>query len=262
MALLTCSDLLIKYENTTVIRSLSFSVNRGDYLCIVGDNGAGKSTLIKCILGLKTLTSGSITFDPDFDRSKIGYISQLNEINEDFPASVREVVMLGCLGQHGFLPVYSAKEKKLCAEVLKKLHIESIAERSFRELSGGQRKRVLLARALMTSADLLFLDEPAAALDPNATKDLYDTVAVLNKEGTTILMVSHDIHASIHHATHILHLSGEEAAFFGTTDEYLESKMGRSYLDAEGKCAQCDRNLHEHMHTQKTPAQGMFQTRS
>ena len=257
MAILTCSDLLIRYENTTVIRDLSFSVNEGDYLCIVGDNGAGKSTLLKCILGLKTIQAGSIVFDPAFDRSKTGYVSQLDEINPDFPASVKEVVMPGCLNRRG-LPFYTPAEKARYKEVLKKLHIESLDTKSYRELSGGQRKRVLLARALMTSADLLLLDEPVAALDPNATRDFYDTIMRLNKEGTTIIMVSHDIHASIHHATHILHLSGETAAFFGTVDAYLTSRLGHSYLDDRGKCAQCDRSLHEHIHTAKPVTAGMF----
>lgn len=248
MPLLTCENLLIKYENTTVISDLSFSVEYGDYLCIVGDNGAGKSTLMKCILGLKGLQSGKITFDNDFDRKEIGYVSQLDEIDRDFPASVKEVVMLGCLNKHGFSPFYSKEEKERAAAILKKLHIESLTDRSFRELSGGQRKRVLLARALMASGKVLLLDEPVAALDPIATKDFYDTIQKLNKEGMTIIMVSHDIHASIHHGTHILHLSHDLPTFYGTTDEYLESKIGHTYLGESGRCSQCEKNLHEHIH--------------
>ena len=260
MPLLSCEDLVIKYDNMTVISGLSFAVNEGDYLCIVGDNGAGKSTLLKCILGLKSIREGTVRFDPAFDRARIGYVSQLDEINPDFPASVKEVVMLGCLNKPG-LPFYTAEEKSRFRDVLKKLHIESLSGRSFRELSGGQRKRVLLARALMTSAQLLLLDEPVAALDPNATRDFYDTILRLNKEGTTIIMVSHDIHASIHHATHILHLSGEKAAFFGTVDAYLDSRLGHSYLDDRGKCAQCDRSIHEHIHSVQPVASSVFDTK-
>ncbi len=248
MPILTCKDLTIRYENTTVIRDLSFAVDEGDYLCIVGDNGAGKSTLLKCILGLKSYQAGSVSFADTLSKDKIGYVSQLDEVAPDFPASVKEVVMLGCLGTHGFSPVYSAKEKQRFKEVLKKLHIESLANANYRELSGGQKKRVLLARALMAGADLLLLDEPVAALDPIATRDFYDTISRLNREGTTIIMVSHDIHAAIHRATHILHLSDEKAAFFGKTADYLNSKMGHTYLDESGKCAQCEKNLHEHMH--------------
>ena len=248
MPILTCTDLTIRYENTTVIRDLSFAVNEGDYLCIVGDNGAGKSTLLKCILGLKSLQSGSVAFDPAFEKSRIGYVSQTDEISPDFPASVYEVVMQGSLGGHGLSPFYSKEEKKKYKEVLKKLHIESLSNRSYRELSGGQKKRVLLARALMADAKLLLLDEPVAALDPNATRDFYDMILRLHRDGTTIIMVSHDIHAAIHQATHILHLFGENAAFFGTTDEYLNSRMGHTYLNEDGKCAQCEQNLHEHMH--------------
>lgn len=248
MPLIDCQNLLIKYENTTVISDLSFSVESGDYLCVVGDNGAGKSTLIKCLLGLKGLTGGTITYDSDFDKKSIGYVSQLDDINEDFPASVTEVVLLGCLNKHGILPFYTKAEKERALLLLKKLHIESIKDKSFQELSGGQRKRVLLARALMASGEMLLLDEPTAALDPIATRDFYDAIYRLNKDGMTIIMVSHDIHAAIHHATHILHLSGNMPTFFGTTDEYLNSKIGHTYLDEKGKCAQCDKNLHEHMH--------------
>lgn len=248
MPLIKCENLLIKYENTTVIDGLSFSVNSGDYLCVVGDNGAGKSTLIKCLLGLKDINGGSIDFDNDFDKKAIGYVSQLDEIQDDFPACVMEVVLLGCLNKHGILPFYTKKEKERALELLRKLHIENLQNKSFKELSGGQRKRVLLARALMTSGDLLLLDEPTAALDPIATRDFYDTISKLNKEGMTIVMVSHDIHASIHHATHILHLSGNMPTFFGTVDQYLDSKIGHTYLDEKGKCSQCDQNLHEHIH--------------
>ncbi len=248
MSLLTCKDLLIKYENTTVISDLSFQVEYGDFLCIVGDNGAGKSTLMKVILGLKQLNGGSVEFDENFRRSEIGYVSQLEEIDKDFPASVMEVVMLGCLNRHGILPFYRQSEKRRAEDVLKKLHIESLANRSYGELSGGQRKRVLLARALMASASLLLLDEPVAALDPIATRDFYDTLSTLHKEGMTIIMVSHDIHASIHHGTHILHLSHDMPTFIGTVDDYLNSKTGHAYLDERGKCAQCEGHFHEHIH--------------
>lgn len=242
--LLTCKDLLIKYENTTVISDLSFSVNYGDYLCIVGDNGAGKSTLLKCILGLKTLQGGSISFDKDMSRTEIGYVSQLDEMNKDFPASVMEVVLSGGLNKHGFSPFYSPKEKALAKQALTKLSIENLAAKSFQELSGGQRKRVLLARALLSSSKLLLLDEPVAALDPIATQEFYDILSELNHEGMTIIMISHDIHSSIHHATHMLHLSPEIPAFFGTTDEYLNSRIGHTYLGEHGNCSQCLKQIH------------------
>ncbi len=244
MALLICKDLLIKYENTTVISNLSFSVNYGDYLCIVGDNGAGKSTLLKCILGLKTVQSGSISFDESLARTEIGYVSQLDEMNKDFPASVTEVVLSGCLNKHGLSPFYSKKEKALASQALMKLNIKDLADKSFQELSGGQRKRVLLARALLASGKLLLLDEPVAALDPIATREFYEILTSLNKEGMTIIMVSHDIHTSIHTATHILHLSSEVPTFFGTTDEYLNSQIGNTYLGEHGSCRQCYKQIH------------------
>ena len=246
MALLTCEDLLIKYENTTVISGLSFSADYGNYLCVVGDNGSGKSTLLKCILGLKTVQGGSITFDKGMGQKEIGYVAQQDEMNRDFPASVMEIVLSGCLNKHGLSPLYSKKEKALAKQALFKLHIENLAGKSFQELSGGQRKRVLLARALLASGKLLLLDEPVAALDPIATQEFYEILLELNKEGMTILMVSHDIHSAIHNASHILHLSAQAPAFFGTTDEYLNSRVGHAYLGEQGNCRQCLKQFHSH----------------
>ncbi len=245
MTLLTCEDLLIKYENTTVISGLSFSVNYGDYLCIVGDNGTGKSTLLKCILGLKANQGGSILFDKEMTQKEIGYVAQQDEMNKDFPASVMEIVLSGCLNKHGLSPFYSKKEKKLAKQALSKLHIENLSGKSFQELSGGQRKRVLLARALLASGKLLLLDEPAAALDPLATQEFYEILQELNNDGMTILMVSHDIHSAIHNASHILHLSTQAAAFFGTTGDYLNSQVGYAYLGEQGNCRQCLRQFHK-----------------
>ncbi len=242
MPLLTCKDITVKYENQIVISGLSLEINEGDYLCIVGDNGTGKTTLLKAMLGLKNVHSGTISFDASMSRNEIGYISQQNDINRDFPASVNEVVLSGCLNKHGLAPLYTHAEKAAAIEVMEKLGVEAIRTKCFQDLSGGQQRRVLLARAMMASSRILFLDEPVAALDPIATADFYQLLNLLRTDGLTIIMVSHDIHSSIHNASHILHLSAD-SYFFGTTADYIASSFGQTYLGDQGICRECHHTL-------------------
>lgn len=243
MDLLTCTHIQISYDDRTVIEDLTFKVGYGDYLCIVGDNGAGKSTLIKCLLGLKQISGGELKYDSGIRQNQIGYVSQNLEVNEDFPASVLEVVVSGCLNRHGILPFYSKKEKTDAEDVLNKLGLADIANESFKNLSGGQQRRVMLARALMASEKLLILDEPVSSLDPIATEEFYNTMKMLNDEGMTLVMVSHDIHTAVHKASHILHLSNQMPNFFGTREEYLGSKIGHSYMGSGGNCTQCNKRI-------------------
>jgi len=223
MPQLTCENLTLGYEGKTIISNLSFTVNAGDYLCIVGENGSGKSTLMKTILNLKTPMLGQITIEEGF--TEIGYMPQQTIIQKDFPASVREVVRSGCLNRCGLRPFYTKAEKKLAEDNMEKLGISTIAKRCYRELSGGQQQRTLLARALCATRKILLLDEPASGLDPKATIEMYSLIADLNESGITIIMISHDIHASIQYASHILHIGSGNASFvfFGTKKEYIES---------------------------------------
>lgn len=243
MEILKCEHLQVKYDNRTVIDDLNFSISYGDYLCIVGDNGAGKSTLLKCLLGLKNASAGTVSFDTNLKKNQIGYVSQALDINNDFPATVTEVVLSGCLNQHGLSPFYTKQEREHALEILGELNMSDYIGKSFKELSGGQQKRVLLARALMASEKLLLLDEPVAALDPIATEEFYDTMRHLNKSGMTLIMVSHDIHKAVHNASHILHLSNCMPNFFGTHSEYLASDIGHTYLGEHGHCSQCHEEL-------------------
>ena len=167
MALISCRDVSMTYENTVALRDLSFTVESGDYLCILGENGSGKSTLIKGLLGLKTPTRGSITFGDGLRRNEIGYLPQQTQIQREFPACVSEVVLSGCLNRG--LPFYTKADRSRARENLAKLELSGLEKRSYRELSGGQQQRVLLARALCATRKLLLLDEPVSGLDPVAT---------------------------------------------------------------------------------------------
>jgi zinc transport system ATP-binding protein len=230
MPQLSCDNLILGYDGKTVVSGLSFDVNAGDYLCIVGDNGSGKSTLMKTILRLQTPISGSITTGDGVQSNEIGYLPQQTAAQKDFPASVQEVVRSGCLNRSGLRPVYSKQEKQLAQENMERLGLANLAKKCYRELSGGQQQRVLLARALCATRKVLLMDEPAAGLDPNASMEMYTLIKQLNDSGITIIMISHDIAASIKYATRILHIGGESALFFGTTEDYLKSEVGKIYM--------------------------------
>ncbi|MCH5205305.1 MAG: metal ABC transporter ATP-binding protein [Oscillospiraceae bacterium] len=222
MALIKTENLSMSYENMTVIENLSFEVNSGDYLCIVGENGSGKSTLIKALLGLKKPSVGAITFGDGLLQKEIGYLPQQTNAQRDFPASVYEVVISGCLNSRGIRPFYSVKERKLTLENMSRLGISELKSRSYRELSGGQQQRVLLARALCATKKLLLLDEPVSGLDPMVTAELYGLISEINQSGVTVIMVTHDMSAALKYASHVLCMR-EDDCFFGTTAEFMKS---------------------------------------
>jgi len=233
MPQLTCQNLTIGYEGKTVISDLTFSVYAGDYLCIVGENGSGKSTLMKTMLKLKSPTAGHVVIEDSLGLGDFGYMPQQIVVQKDFPASVREVVRSGCLSRSGLRPYYSKTEKKLADSNMEALGIADLAKSCFRELSGGLQQRALLARALCAARKILFLDEPAAGLDPATTADMYSIIAKLNADAMTIVMISHDIAAAAKHSTHILHIGAQAALFFGKTADYIESETGKAYLGGE-----------------------------
>jgi zinc transport system ATP-binding protein len=228
MAYLTVNDLSLGYDGHVIAEGLSFTVSAGDYLCIVGENGSGKTTLMKTLLRLHEPLGGEITTGDGLQRNEIGYLPQQTAVQRDFPASVREIVLSGCLGRCALRPFYSREEKRLASEIMERMGITALAERCYRELSGGQQQRVLLARALCATGKLLLLDEPVTGLDPKATADMYELIAQLNREGVTILMISHDVAAAARYASHILHIG--DTVFFGTRDAYLQSEAGKYFL--------------------------------
>ena len=234
MPQLTCLNLSVGYEGKTVVSDLSFTVNAGDYLCIIGENGSGKSTLMRTILRLKPPMSGQILTGDGLQHDEIGYLPQQTVVQRDFPASVREVVQSGCLNRCGLRPFYSRYEKQMVEDNMERLGIADLAKRCYRELSGGQQQRTLLARALCAAQKILLLDEPAAGLDPKAALEMYELISKLNDEDITIIMISHDIAASVKWASHILHIGAGSTLFCGTTAAYLSSDTGRAYLNSGG----------------------------
>lgn len=227
MAQLTCENLTLGYDGREILHGLSFTVNAGDYLCIVGENGSGKTTLMKTILGLQAPLGGKVTFGDGLKPGDVGYLPQQTVVQRDFPASVEEIVLSGCLSKMGLRPFYSKANKDLAQENMERLGLTELKKRCYRELSGGQQQRVLLARALCAAGQILLLDEPVSGLDPKVTAEFYELIARLNREGTTILMISHDLAAAEQYASHILHIG--DRLFFGTRDQYLKSGEVRSF---------------------------------
>ena len=229
-----CKNVSLGYENHIVSEGIDFTAAQGDYLCIVGENGAGKSTLMKTLLGLHPPLSGKIEFSDGLKQNEIGYLPQQNNFQRDFPASVQEVVISGCLNRCGLRPFYCRTEHEMARANMEKLGIWPLRERCYRELSGGQQQRVLLARALCATRRLLLLDEPVSGLDPSATAEMYAIIRRLNRdEGITVLMISHDVFAAAREANHILHLA-HRPLFFGSTEDYHRSDVGRAFLRMEG----------------------------
>lgn len=230
MAILKCENASFAYDGRTVLENVSFSLNAGDYLCIVGENGSGKSTLIKGLLGLKAPESGTISYLDGLRSTEIGYLPQQTRAQRDFPASVSEVVLSGCLNRLGGRFHYGREERERAAENMERMGIDELKNASYQELSGGQQQRVLLARALCATKRLLLLDEPVTGLDPIATGEMYNLIKLVNLcDGISVIMVSHDIHEAVRYATHILHL-GHKQLFLGTSAEYRESGLARRFL--------------------------------
>lgn len=230
MSQIICNDLSLGYDSKPVVSGLSFSVSAGDYLCVVGENGSGKTTLMKTLLGLSRPLSGTVVFGDGLTQKKIGYLPQQSTVQRDFPASVKEIVLSGCLGGGKFTPFYTREQKKRAEKNMERMGITDLSTRCYRELSGGQQQRVLLARALSSAGKILLLDEPVSGLDPKVTEDMYDLIYSLNRDDKiTVVMITHDISAAAKYATHILHIG--TPVFFGTADEYFENN---AFIKREG----------------------------
>ena len=221
MAILSCRDLCLGWNGREVQHNLNFEIHSGDYLCIVGENGAGKSTLMKTVLGLHPALSGTVETGEGLRRNDIGYLPQQTQVQRDFPASVWEIVLSGFQSHAGLRPFYSSWEKEQAKQNMERLGVTEFSRRCYQELSGGQQQRVLLARALCATRKCLLLDEPVSGLDPKVTGQMYELIRDLNREGITIIMVSHDLEGALQYASHILHLG--RTAWFGTKEEYVKT---------------------------------------
>ena len=227
MALITLKDVTIAFEGVSAVEGASFSVERGDYLVMIGENGSGKSTLIRAMLGLVHPERGSVSYGDGLRKNQIGYLPQQTAAQRDFPASVEEVVLSGCANRIGkFHFFYQKRHIEMAREKMALLDILPLRQKSYRTLSGGQQQRTLLARALCATDSILLLDEPVTGLDPATTDELYALIRRLNREcGVAIVMVSHDLRGAMQDANKVL-MVDRGVSFYGTADEYGKKCAG------------------------------------
>lgn len=202
-----CRNLSIGYDNVALHKNINLTIPKGSYTCVIGENGIGKSTLIKTILGLLRPIAGEISIGDKLEKSSIGYLPQQTQVQRNFPASVFEVVLSGCLNKTKLRPFYNKSEKNLAKTNLERLGILELEKKSYSELSGGQQQRVLLARALCATKEIILLDEPTAGLDIASTNEFYNIVRELNESGITIIMITHNLPEVINDANYILCLN-------------------------------------------------------
>ncbi len=241
--MLTC-----RYHEGYVLRDITFSARQGDYIGIVGPNGSGKSTLIQALLGLKPVCSGSATLFgkpcSSFDQwGKVGYLPQsLHLFNPSFPATVAEVVSLGLLSTKKFPRRLTQHDRQIVDVILESLGIYDIRSKLIGELSGGQQQRVLLARALVNEPELLILDEPTAALDPDTRHKFYHLISELNQlQGITILLVTHDTGVIGEYASRMLYLD-TRMLFYGTFDDFCHSPEMSALFGEHSQHLMCHRH--------------------
>lgn len=230
MALITLKNVTIAFEGVVAVENVNLSIGKGDYLVIVGENGSGKSTLIRAVLGLVKPQKGRVSYGDGLRKNQIGYLPQQTIAQRDFPASVEEVVLSGCINRMGRRLFFASEQKKLAEEKMRLLDVEKFRKKPYRTLSGGQQQRVLLARALCATDSILLLDEPVTGLDPDATEELYEIIRELNRaHGVAIVMVSHDLHGSMRDAGKVL-VMNRGVDFYGSVEEY-EKRFERRVRD-------------------------------
>lgn len=239
MSLLHVKDLSMNYGKYNVLRDITFAVQKGDFIGIVGPNGSGKTTLIKGILGLLPLSGGTIEMAPG---TRIGYLPQsVARKDRLFPASVREVVSMGLLGDKKLPKIFSRSDKEKIDQVMEYMEIAPLRNRRIGDLSGGQQQRVHLARSLVSKPELLILDEPTSALDPSIRENYYAMLERLNRDGTAILFITHDIAAIGRYLSKVLYLD-RELIFFGDYERFAHSEDMTSYFGHVAEHEHCEVN--------------------
>lgn len=222
MPLMTLENVTVSFEGHAAVEHVSLVIRRGEYTVMLGRNGSGKSTLMRAMLGLVKPKAGRIVVGDGLCRDRIGYMPQKTQAQRDFPASVEEVVRSGLINRMGLRMYYSASEKARALENMRLLGIDALRRKAYPTLSGGQQQRVLLARALCAADDLLMLDEPVAALDPDATQEFYDVLRTLRQtRGMAVFMISHDVQAAVRDADRVIVLD-REIRFDGSRELYTQ----------------------------------------
>ncbi len=237
--ILNIKNLTFNYRADKILNNITFSINQGDFLGIIGPNGSGKTTLLKLILHLIPIQKGSIKLlsqdIASFDQwSKIGYVPQkVTNIDPYFPASVKEIVSMGLLSSKKFPKVMTRHDNAIINKCLKLVDMKKFENRRIGELSGGQQQRVFIARAIATGPDLLILDEPTTGVDQQTQSRFYKLLDLLNKtEKMSIILISHDIGTITRYVNKVACLN-QKLVFHGTHEEFCSSKIAQQFLTQE-----------------------------
>jgi len=223
--ILELKNISFSYSNNTILKNISLVIEKGDFIGLIGPNGSGKTTLLKIILGILPIQKGTILINGKpkekfTDWPKIGYVPQkATNIEVQFPATVKEVVAMGLLSGKSFPKIFNNEDSKKIIEALKKVNMDGYANRRIGELSGGQQQRVLIAKAMISNPQIVFLDEPTTGIDALSQQNFYDLLGELNNNGVTIVLVSHDIGRITKYVTKIASLN-QKLEFYGTHSEF------------------------------------------
>ena len=194
--ILELHDITVSYSKKPVLWSVDLSIPKGALVAILGPNGAGKSTLLNAMMGLIPLSSGYVKFfgQPLAKvRKRVSYVPQRESVDWDFPTSVFEVTLMGRYGKLGLFQRPRPSDKQIAMECLRKVGMESFAQRQISQLSGGQRQRVFLARSLAQKADIYLMDEPFAGVDAATEKSIVELLKTMKQQGDTVIVVHHDL---------------------------------------------------------------------
>lgn len=253
-SILSVESLNVSYGKFKILEDITFSINKGDYVGVVGPNGSGKTTLVKTLLGLIQADSGKIHFGNGLElaRNRIGYLPQIAITTDSlFPAKVKEIVEMGLLVQKKFPKILHKEDKDKVDRILNELGIEDLKNKKIGQLSGGQQQRVLLARAMVGDPEILILDEPTSALDPKIRSEFYKMISDLNRNRqVTVLLVSHDIGSIGQYTNKMLYLD-HKLIFFGDYKDFCHSNDMTDYFGFETQhkmCWQHGAHPHEHVH--------------
>jgi zinc transport system ATP-binding protein len=252
MNVIDISNLSFAYDKELILEDINLTVQKDDFLAIIGPNGGGKSTLLKLILGMYKPKKGTIKVlgkDPSKNLSHIGYVPQNPNVNIDFPIKVIEVVMMGHVGAKRPLFGYGQDEMACAMGALEQVGMQAYADKKIGSLSGGQRQRVMIARALCAHPSILILDEPTASIDVAGQRDIYELLKILSKS-VTIIVVSHDISVILEYANRAAHInktlsyhdiSNKKKTYHthGDKDHFCEVEL-LQMLGGSGTCTSCE----------------------
>jgi zinc transport system ATP-binding protein len=245
---LSVEDLCFSYGPLEVLCEVTFVVEKGDYIGLVGPNGSGKTTVIKIILGLLGPEKGTVSLfgtNPSAfgDRYKIGYLPQkLINFNPHFPATVKEVVSLGLISKKGFPRRIKKGDEALINDAMALTGVYDIKDALIGELSGGQQQRVLVARAIVNEPELLILDEPTTALDPDARENFFQVLHDLNRNSqATVILITHDIASIGKYASKLLYLD-KKVIFYGSFEDFCLSENMTHYFGEFAQHLICHRH--------------------